>query len=210
MEIIISSKQAGRILKEEFKSEFISTIEKYYNDAKEILEKTGNQIGENLKFLITWGASIGGMMGPLNQYINDKFPELTDMEVSLILTGVIANYYFDNKKIISKLVKKIKEDGLKEVFTEILSKGEELKRTFITFIDSLNITIHKMSNILSYAFIIPLIPLIYNGIAKGYITNNDVSEIVERILSFGVVTLSGLAVTQLVKKLIKRFSSKKV
>lgn len=210
MEIIISSKQAGRILKEEFKSEFISTIEKYYNDTKEILEKTGNQIGENLKFLITWGASIGGMMGPLNQYINDKFPELTDMEVSLILTGVIANYYFDNKKIISKLVKKIKEDGLKEVFTEILSKGEELKRTFITFIDSLNITIHKMSNILSYAFIIPLIPLIYNGIAKGYITNNDVSEIVERILSFGVVTLSGLAVTQLVKKLIKRFSSKKV
>jgi len=208
MEIIISSKQAGKLLKEEFKGEFLSTVEKLYYNTKEVLEKTSSQIGENLKFLITWGASIGGLIGPINDYINDEFPELNELEISLILTGVIANYYFDNQKIIGKLYDKIKEKGLSDVFNGVMLKSEELKRTFVSFIESLNITVHKMSNILSYAFIIPLIPLIYNGVSKGYITNSEINEIVERLVSFGLITLSGLSIRQLVTKLIKRFSSK--
>lgn len=208
MEILISGKQANLILKESIKSGFESNIEKVYNQVKIILGKTEEQIGENLKFLITWGASIGGIIGPLNQFISGKYPELSDMEVSLILTGIIANYYFDNKKLITKLVKKIKENGLTNVFSEVFTKAEELKRTFVLFIESLNITLHKMSNIMSYAFIIPLIPMIYSGVSQGYITENEISEISARIASFGLVTLSGLAIKQLISKLVKRFMSK--
>ena len=176
MEILINSKQASKIIKESTGGGVSLKIEKLYQQVKEVLEKTGKQIGENLTFLVTWGASIGGMIGPLNDYIQGKYPNLTDMEISLLLTGVITNYYFDNKKLINKLIVKIKELGLSDVFSEVFNKAEELKRSFFKFIESLNITVHKMTNIMSYAFIIPLIPLIYDGVSKGYITENEIVE----------------------------------
>jgi len=208
MEILINSIQAKRILKEEISNRFVSNIEKTYNQVKDILDKTGNQINENLTFLVTWGASIGGMIGPLNDFIHRKFSGLNEMEVSLLLTGIIANYYFDNKKIIKKLVIKIKEGGLSDVFSEIMNKAEELKRVFVLFMESLNITFHKMTNILSYAFIIPLIPMIYDGVSSGYISESDILEITERISAFGLVTLSGIALKHLVSKLVRRFMTK--
>lgn len=208
MEILINSYQAKRILSENFGNDINSKIQELYLQVKEVIEKTGHQIGENLTFLVTWGASIAGMMGPLNTYIQTKHPEISEMDLSLLLTGIIANYYFDNKKLVSKIMKKIKENGLYDIFTKIMDKAEELKIVFLEFIQSLNVTAHKMSNILSYAFIIPLIPLIYNGVSKGFITENEIDEITERIVSFGLITLSSLAIRQLVSKLINRFSSK--
>lgn len=208
MEILINVKQARAILKESKGGNENFNIEKTYNQVKEILEKAGEQIGENLTFLITWGASIGGMIGPLNDFIQNKYIGLNDMEVSLLLTGIIANYYFDNKKLISKLVKKIKENGLSPVFSQIFNKAEELKKTFFKFLESLNVTFQKMTNIMSYAFIIPIIPMIYNGVTSGYFTEDSVGEITERILAFGLVTLSGIAIKNLISKIIKRFTSK--
>lgn len=210
MEILINSKHAKRILIEGQGGKLSFNIEKVYNQVKEVLEKSGKQIGENLTFLVTWGASIGGMIGPLNDFIEGKYPNLGQMEISLLLSGIIANYYFDNKKIIHKLVGKIKEKGLSDVFNEVFIKAEELKKTFFKFLESLNITFHKMTNIMSYAFIIPLVPIIYEGVSKGIFTQAQVSEISERILSFGLVTLSGLAIKQLISKLIRRFSSKEI
>lgn len=208
MEILINTRQAKRIVRESTGGNLNFDIQKIYNQVKEVLEKAGTQIGENLTFLITWGASIGGMIGPLNDYIEKKYIGLNDMEISLLLTGIIANYYFDNKKLITKIVKKIKEGGLSPVFSQIFNKAEELKKTFFNFIESLNITFHKMTNIMSYAFIIPLIPIIYNGITDGNITEGQISEISERLISFGLITVSGLAIRQLISKIIRRFLSK--
>lgn len=209
MEILINSRQARKILKEGSGGKFNFPIEKLYDQVKQILEISGKQIGENLTFLATWGASIGGMIGPLNDYIEGKHPELGTMEISLLLTGIITNYYYDNKQLIKKVIKKIKELGLIDTFSELFNKAEQLKKSFFKFIESLNITFQKMTNIMSYAFIIPLIPLIYSGISNGNITENEISEISERLASFGLITVSGLALKQLISKIIKRFLSKK-
>lgn len=208
MEIIINSSQAKKILQESKGVKLNLDVEKLYNFTKNVLKVAGKQINENLTFLVTWGASIGGMIGPLNDFIEKKYTGLNEMEVSLLLTGIIANYYLDNKKLIHKLVKKIHEGGLSPVFSEIFNKAEELKRTFFKFIESLNITFHKMTNIMSYAFIIPLIPLIYNSVKSGNITDDQILEISERLIAFGLISLSGNAIKQLISKLIKRFMSK--
>lgn len=208
MEILINTRQARKILTESKSKNINNKLEEVYNKVKDILETSGEQIGENLKFLITWGASIGGMIGPLNDYIQGKHPEIDNIELSLLLTGIIANYYFDNKKLMSKIVEKIKERGLINVFRQLFNKAEELKKVFLNFIESLSITVHKMSNIMSYAFIIPLIPMIYESVSEGSLGLSQVDEIVERLVGFGLLTLSGVALKKLISKIIKRFSSK--
>lgn len=208
MEILINTRQARKILTEAKGGNLNFKIKESYDKVKDILEKSGEQIGENLTFLITWGASIGGMIGPLNDFIQDRHPEINDIELSLLLTGIIANYYFDNKKLMSKIVKKIKEKGLTDVFTDLFNKAEELKKVFFSFIESLSITVHKMSNIMSYAFIIPLIPMIYESVSEGSLGIGQVDEIVERLIGFGLLTLSGVALRSFITKLIRRFSSK--
>jgi len=208
MEILINTKQAKKIITESKGDGFNFKIREMYEQVKEILEISGNQINENLKFLITWGASIGGMIGPLNDFIQNKHPQLNNVETSLLLTGIIANYYFDNKKFISKLIKKLKENNLIDIFSELFYKAETLKKVFVEFIESLNITTHKISNIMSYAFIIPLLPMIYNSVSDGTIGKDQVDEIVERLVGFGLLTLTGVAIRNLIFKLIKRFQSK--
>jgi len=207
MEILINPRQTRILLKESTHNNIGDNIKSMYDQVKEILKNSGSQIGENLTFLVTWGASIGGMIRPLNAFIEKKFPELNEMEISLILTGIIANYYFDNSELIKKIIKKINDEGLGKVFSNVFLKAEELKKAFFSFIESLGKLTHKMTNIMSYAFIIPIIPMIYESIQNGIINERDSIEIAERILSFGLLTVSGIALKTLILKIIKRFNS---
>jgi hypothetical protein len=208
MQILVNPRQTNKIILESSFKDMSNGIKKSYELVKDVLTKTGEQINMNLSFLFTWGASIGGMVGPLNDFIQNKNPELSDVEVSLLLTGVISSYYVDNTELIKKVVKKIKEEGLSDIFSDVLGKSQELKSTFFDFIQSLNITSHKMSNILSYTFIIPLIPMIYENVSNGTFSESDITEISKRIVGFGLVTLSGLVVKELIERIIKRFKSK--
>jgi len=207
MEILINSTQTNKIIVESTFKDIGNSIKTSYEFVKDVLSKGGNQIGENLTFLVTWGASIGGLIRPLNSFIQNKNPEFSDIEISLLLTGIICSYFVDNKTLVTKIVKKINESGLSRAFTDVFTKSEELKRSFFDFIESLNITFHKMTNILSYAFIIPLIPMIYNGVSEGVFSENDIVEFSKRISGFGLVTLSGVAIKNFIQKIIKRFKS---
>ena len=116
MDILINSTQSKKIIIESNLKDVGSKIKHGYSFVKDVLTKSGEQIGENLTFLFTWGASIAGIMGPLNDYIKNNSPQLSDIEISLILTGVISNYYIDNKKLFKKIYDKIEELGLIGVF----------------------------------------------------------------------------------------------
>lgn len=207
--IKITEQQRKKLILEKSDEKMSEVSEKNFDFVKSVLKKSSKQIGVDLEFLITWGASIGGFIGPLNDFINDKYPDFSDMDVTLILVGVISSYYVDNKELLKRVLTKIKEEGLFEKFKKVLSKADELKSSFFSFIESLNITLHKITNILSYAFIIPLIPMLYNLAKEGIGNGEDINEIVKRVLSFGILTVSGVLVKELVSKIIKRFRSKK-
>jgi len=205
--ILINEGQKKLILKESINDSFGEIIKGSYEFTKKIIKMSSEQMGMNLEFLLTWGASIGGFVGPLNDFIAGKFPELSDMELSLIITGVISLYYIDNKETVKKILGKIKEVGLYDEFGVLLKKSGELKSTFVDFITSLNITLHKVTNIMSYAFIIPIIPIIYESVNSGVISSSDYKEIALRLSSFGLLTVAGVLVRELFGKLIKRFSN---
>jgi hypothetical protein len=203
--LLINESQKKLILNESVNNELIDIIKKNYEFVKKVIKLSSEQINLNLEFLLTWGASIGGFMGPLNDFIAGKYPELSDIELSLIITGVIAIYFADNRKMVNIIVDKIKEDGLVKPFKDLLNKSEELKSTFLDFMGSLNLTLHKITNIMSYAFIIPLIPMLYESISNGVISGDNAKEIALRLGAFGLLTVSGIIVRELIIKLIKRF-----
>ena len=207
MKIAVTEHQKKFIITESISEEFNSIIERGYNFTKEILEKSAEQIGINIQFAITWGASIGGMVDPLNDFIKNTESEMSDIEISLLLTGIIASYYVDNKEYVKKILNKIKEKGLSDVFLRVFKKSQELKNAFFDFIESLNITLHKVTNIMSYTFIIPIIPMLYDMATSSNLDGEQISEIAKRLVSFGVLTVSGILVKELINKIIKRFNS---
>jgi hypothetical protein len=206
--LLINENQKRIILRESVNDEFGDMVKQNYRFVKDVLKMSSQQMGMNFEFLFTWGASIGGFIGPLNEFISGRFPNVSDVEMSLILTGIIATFYMNNKEMIRKILERIKSEGLSEEFKTSLNKANQLKSTFVDFMDGLNITLHSVTNIMSYAFIIPLIPIVYSAVISGAFKTGDAKEIAIRLSSFGVLTVSGIVVKELFSKLIRVFKEK--
>jgi hypothetical protein len=206
--LLINENQKRIILRESVNDEFGDMVKQNYKFVKDVLKMSSQQMGMNFEFLFTWGASIGGFIGPLNEFISGRFPNVSDVEMSLILTGIIATFYMNNKEMIRKILERIKSDGLSEEFKTSLNKANQLKSTFVDFMDGLNITLHSVTNIMSYAFIIPLIPIVYSAVISGAFKTGDAKEIAIRLSSFGVLTVSSIVVKELFSKLIRVFKEK--
>ncbi len=208
MTILISESQKHHLLLESSGGKINDVIKENYELVKKIIKTSSKQLNTDLTFLITWGASIGGMVGPINEFVQGKYPELNDIEISLLLTGVIATYYFDNKKLMEQLYTKLTEGNLFEKFLNVIKKCDELRDSFLNFVDSLGLTLHKVTNMMSYTFIIPVLPLLYNIAMNGDVTDKEISEIILRVSSFGLVAVSGVIAKELVSKIVRRFRSK--
>lgn len=206
MNIVITESQYKKLLLEESSNKILGTLKGLKSMVSDILKKTQKQTKIDFEFLLTWGATIGGFVGPVSDFIDGKFPEINDMEKSLLLTGIILTYFSSNKEKLSKILVIIKEKGLVKTFDEVLRKTEKLEKSFLGFVDSLGITVRNLSNMLAYSFLIPILPKLYQMSETGF-TNEDISELTKRLLSFGIINLSGETVKEILKKIVSRFKN---
>lgn len=204
MKIIITENQNKALLNESVSESIIRSYRSMKKFTEKVLKETKETTGLDFEFLMSWGSTLGGLMIPVSQFIEGKHPELTSLDISLLITGAMVTYYTSNKKALSKILETIKEKGLVDVFDEVLSSTSNLKDTFLSFISSLNITMGKMANMLAYTFLIPLLPQLYEMAQTGY-DQNTVNQIVKRILSYGTIIGSSAIIRELIKKIIVRF-----
>ncbi len=87
--------------------------------------------------MLTWGAAIGGFMGPIMQWLNGQVPELTEKDSSLIAAGIASVIFFQERNFTKSIIKKIKEDGLEEPFKLGAIKANQLKTVLAGFLKSL-------------------------------------------------------------------------
>ena len=206
--ILINENQQRQLIVESLSDKFKEIIMTNKELISKIVKSASKQINFDLSILLTFSTSIGGFIGPLDQFIKGEFPELTPMQVSLILSGIIFQYIKDNQEPLNKILKKIKEEGIEKPFKSISQKGEELKDTFLDFLESLNISIQKTSNLMGYTFLIPIIPIVYGAIQSGVISDDNITELVKRLSSFIGFNYGGITIKELVTALINRFRQK--
>jgi len=204
MEFLITESQLKTILTEQDKSKMTDYMKELYSFTENIVNRVKSIYGLNLKMLLTWGTSVGGLMIPLDEFIKTGDFNLNDEQTILILAAAASLLFFENKRGVAKLIEKIREEGILPQFEQILSKGQELKSVFVDFLNSVNITIGSLMEVAAYSFLIPIIFDISAIAESSTNLRQSALQIVERLLASGVIGLSGQSLTVAIRKILKK------
>ena len=204
MDFLINESQLRAILQEQDESRMNGYMKTMYSFTKNLVIRVNKVYNLNLKMLLTWGTAIGGLVMPLDQYIKSGNFNLSDDQRYLVLAGIVFTLFFDNKKGLVSVLEKIKEEGLEDVFKGTLKKAIDLKSSFKGFLSSINVSISSFMDTVAYAFLIPII-LDFQRIAEGSTDPKEAALLIaERLISSGVVVVSGQALSQVIRKIIQR------
>ena len=206
MEFLITESQLKLILQEQDQSKMSDYMKEMYSYTKNLVDKSKKIYGLNLKLLLTWGASIGGFVLPLDNFIKTGRFELNDVEQTLILIGIACSIFYDNSRTLKLIYKKIKEHGLEDVFKEVLVKSKNLKSSFSRFLSSANVTVSSSLDLLAYSFLITIITDILDASVNGGDIEIMSKTIAKRLIASGVVIVSQVFLSETIKKVIKKFS----
>jgi hypothetical protein len=206
MNYIVNEHQLRRFILEEKNENISNDLKTMKSFVVDVIAGVKKKYGINLKFLITWGTAIGGLVMPLDAYIRNGNFELSEEQIYLVIVGVVLIQLFNSSKAIGEVLDKIKEEGLTDIFNTSSEKFKELKSSYLDFMNSLNLTIGSTGELIAYAFLIPIVTDIVE-IASG--TSNlwaNSQLIAERLLMSGVIVVSSQILTEIIAKILKRIS----
>ena len=204
MDFLINESQLRLILQEQDESKMNDYMKTMYSFTKNLVNRVSKVYGLNLKMLLTWGTSVGGMVMPLDQFIRVGEFDLTDDQRYLVLAGITFILFFENKKGLVKILEKIKEEGLENAFKIGLEKAKDLKLSFKGFLSSLNVTVSSFMDTVAYSFLIPIILDIQHVADRTSNPKESALLIAERLVASGVVVVGAQALSQIIKKIIER------
>ena len=120
MDILINENQKRFLVVEGLSDNLAKDTKKLFNLTKSIINQSSEQLGMNLQFMLTWGASIGGIMAPLMDYVNGNYPELDTASAYSLVVGAVSIVFYNNEKQIRKIAEVIEEKGLNDIFVDVL------------------------------------------------------------------------------------------
>lgn len=206
MDIILTESQYLKILVERNENKILSVFENSKEIIKKIIDDVKRQYKIDFSFLGTWGSVIGGFAGPISKYMEDKYTNLTEQDITLITFGVILTFFSSNKEKLNEVLQLIKEKGIVTFFDRALMKAYDLKDAFIGFLESLNLTMSKVSNMLAYCFLIPLLPLL-KDLSDLNLSKDQINLIATGVSHYAGVSLGSKVVESLVSSVLNRFKS---
>jgi len=205
MEFLINESQLRVILMEQDESKLTDYMKQLRSFTVDIINKVIKNYGINVKMLLTWGTSVGGMMMPLDVYLKTGNFDLSDQQRALVLTGIAFAFFFETKRGFVSILKKIKEEGLEDTFQTALDKAKGLKSAFEKFLTSVKVASSTILDTVAYSFLIPIITDIYSMSDKVTSVKEGAEMIATRLIASGVVIISKEMLEKVLKKIIKRF-----
>ncbi len=206
MEFLITEAQLRTILTEEERSRMDGYMKQLNLFTKQIVNRVLKSYGLNLRMLLTWGTSVGGMVLPLDQYIRTGDFDLNESQRMLVLAGIAFTLFFETKRPLEKLLKLIKDEGLMDVYENGVSKGKELKESFLNFMASINVSTGSFMDTVAYSFLIPIITDIQILAMSSGDPKETAMMIAERLVASGFVIIGSQALSRTIKKIIDRIS----
>ena len=205
MDFLITESQLQNLLLEQGDQKLTSNMKQLKSFTTNMVNRVMKNYELNLKMLLTWGTSVGGLVMPLDNFIRTQGFKMSEKEIALVLAGVAFTIFFENKRGIVSLLKKINEEGLEDEFNQVLTQGEMLKNSFIKFLKSCRVTSGAVLDTVAYSFLIPVIADIYS-IAMDYNNIGDAATLIaERLIASGVIILSKEILSSVLKKIIRKF-----
>ena len=206
MDFLINESQLRTILQEQDESRMTEYMKTMYSFTKNLTNRVSKVYTLNVKMLLTWGTAVGGLVMPLDQFIKSGEFDLSDDQRYLVLAGIAFILFFDNKKGLVKILEKIKEEGLEDVFRKTLEKGKDLKSSFKGFLSSLNVSVSSFMDTVAYSFLIPIITDVLEASTTSGNLEVIAKTIAKRLIASGVVIVGQAVLSDAIKKLIKKFT----
>ena len=207
MEFLITESQLRVLLQEEEKSQLGLYVKNMYAFTKQMLNKVFRSYGINLRMLLTWGTSVGGLVLPLDQYLRTQHLGLNEDQRMLVLVGIIFALFFETKRPFVKIMSLIKENGLEDIFQDGLRKGTQLRDAFTNFLSSANTGVGTFLEAIAYSFLIPIITDVQSVLGQTEDIETAAILIAERLLAAGVILVGRQTLIDLVKLFILVFNS---
>lgn len=206
MDIILTESQYIKVLQESKENAMADIFTDSKNFTKKIIKDVKEQFGIDFLFLGTWGSVIGGFVGPIYKYMDGKYPNLTKTDITLISFGIILTFFSNNKEKLREVLELIKEKKLITFFDRALAKSYDLRDALFGFLESLNLTFSKVSNMIAYTFLVPLVPIL-KDVADLSVGEKQIELIAMGIGHYLGGILTSQIIYKLVKKIIDRFKS---
>lgn len=206
MDIILTESQYIKVLQESKENAMADIFTDSKNFTKKIIKDVKEQFGIDFLFLGTWGSVIGGFVGPISNYMVGRYPNLTETDITLISFGIILTFFSNNKEKLREVLELIKEKKLITFFDRALAKSYDLRDALFGFLESLNLTFSKVSNMIAYTFLVPLVPIL-KDIADLSVGEKQIELIAMGIGHYLGGILTSQIIYKLVKKIIDRFKS---
>ena len=204
MEFLITESQLRVLLQEEEKSQLGLYVKNMYAFTKQMLNKVFKSYGINLRMLLTWGTSVGGLVLPLDQYLRTQHLGLNEDQRMLVLVGIIFALFFETKRPFVKIMSLIKENGLEDIFQDGLRKGTQLRDAFTNFLSSANTGVGTFLEAIAYSFLIPIITDVQSVLGQTEDIETAAMLIAERLLAAGVILIGRQTLIDVVKNVLKK------
>lgn len=206
MEFLITESQLKILLQEEENSQLGLYVKNMYAFTKQMINNVFRSYGINLRMLLTWGTSVGGLVLPLDQFLRTQHMELNEEQRMLVLVGIIFALFFETKRPFSKIMSIIKENGLEDIFKSGLKKGTELRNAFTNFLSSANIGVGTFLEAIAYSFLIPIITDVQSMASQTEDIETAAILIVERLLAAGTILIGRQTLIDVVKSILKKIN----
>jgi hypothetical protein len=199
MKVLLTEQQYRRVLKEGYNEKIGSSLMKLHDFSKKVVSDATYQLKFDFRFLVSYGAGIGAILQSVFEYLDGNFNGLDDTQISGLAVMAVGVVFFENKDLKSAL-NKINEMGLTDELDQAVVYTDKLKSKFSYLLKLLGMSIHRVSNIVSYSFLIPILSIVIDIVTKHGVDSTQFQMLIESLLTSGLIAVEGVALRDVLLK----------
>jgi len=199
MKVILTESQYRKVLKENFDQRIGNSLSKMHAFSEKVVKDASTQLKFDFRFLVTYGAGIGAILQSVFDYLQGNFNGLDDTQIAGLTVMAVGVVFYENKdlrdpnNIINSL-------GLADQLNKAISFTDKLKLKFSHLLKLLGMSIHRVSNIVSYSFLIPILSIVIEIVTKHGVESDQFQTLLESLLTSGLIAVEGVALRDILIK----------
>lgn len=199
MKVILTESQYRKVLKENFDQRIGNSLSKMNAFSEKVVKDASIQLKFDFRFLVTYGAGIGAILQSVFDYLQGNFNGLDDTQIAGLTVMAVGVVFYENKdlrdpnNIINSL-------GLTDQLNKAISFTDKLKLKFSHLLKLLGMSIHRVSNIVSYSFLIPILSIVIEIVTKHGVESTQFQTLLESLLTSGLIAVEGVALRDILIK----------